>query len=269
MKNRLTRDQLRHFAQSDNQPYLVNTLNAMIDLCRANGIPVGSGWNTFQEGSFEFPAVRSRRPADWVQVSSSIDNVDPFGIVEVYGGAFSDVTREITVTVRKATTTTPGLLYAGNEDYALHAGLPGWVRVINPYAPVVVRTGPTDSPSSATFWDRVGVDNVGDDFVSSIADGYLRAVSASQPSTGYVPVIRDLIMGPMVGKSTAAVNKGALGNVEVWSLPSGTTLSSASSLTDSGVSTMALFLFGSCPGADKWIELTPHYFGLVATVMDC
>jgi hypothetical protein len=263
MAKKITRDQLRHFMASDQQPYLVNTLNSLIDAARQNGFNIGGQTYQDQDGQQLRTRVRSRAPADWAQCVS-LDNVDPFGIVEVYGGSYDQDTDEVILLVRKCTTVTPGLIWAGNESYDLYAGLPGWVRMVNPYAPVMVRTSGT-----VVFNDRVGISTTGNDFVQSLSAGYLRAVSDQQPTTNYAPVIKDDIIAPFVGKTTAAVAIGALGTVEVWSLPSGTTLTSSASLTDAGRTVSALFLYGGTTGAGKWVELTPHKFGIVATVITC
>lgn len=85
------------------------------------------------EGMFvarSVPAARNR----WLRCISDAD-VDPFSVVEVYGSEFDD--DELILHVR----TPQGSAFdlAVNEDNELILDTPGWVRLLTPYSPGVVR----------------------------------------------------------------------------------------------------------------------------------
>jgi hypothetical protein len=103
----------------------------------------------------------------------SDDDVQEFGIVEVYGASMEHDGPVLQVRLR---TTETAQLYAGNEDYILTQGGQGWVKVVSPFEPVIVR-----SDGSPVFLSKVRV-TTGEDIVRATALSS-RLVSLTLPNT--------------------------------------------------------------------------------------
>lgn len=158
-----SRETIRHIKGKD--PVLVDTLNTLIDTARGSSVPPGQ--HTFAEQTGPVNRSKAGTRELWFRCQSD-DEVEPFGIVEVYDAVQDD--QGIILKVKIATSD-DGRLFAGNEDYKLFADSEGWVKLITSYEPVLVRS----SGSGFTFLDELGVD---DDVVVADASGeILRAAS--------------------------------------------------------------------------------------------
>jgi len=134
-------------------------VNAVFDAVRFRDVPQGPHGRGDRSGNQTRPRPYAKDHLSWHRCISS-DNVDPFSIVEVYDSTVDATGPLLKVNIEgtgtgsgTATTSITEKLYAGNEQYTLIRGKPGWVKLITPYEPVLVRAS-----LDTQFYDDLEID---------------------------------------------------------------------------------------------------------------
>jgi hypothetical protein len=155
--------------------------NALLDKAKANQTqPPGPDWYESGHESAQKQAATRARILWWPCLSD--DDMPPFSVVEVYDS--SPAGADFYFRVRKANPSSRAAQYGGNEDYDLHAGTPedgpfGWVKLVTPYDPVVMR-----SSGSVSFLSTVTPDATDPTVVSPDLTGGSGVVSLTLPEEG-------------------------------------------------------------------------------------
>lgn len=118
-------------------------VNALVDMMRDRGVARTAYSMTDSGGGAVRGKSQSRDRLSWVRCYSD-DDIPAFSVVEVYDGRLDS--DGIILQVRKVAAFADVKLFAGTEEYALTADGYGWVKLITPYEPVVVRLGDVYEP---------------------------------------------------------------------------------------------------------------------------
>lgn len=149
----LTRSQLQKLRSGTDVRKLRPVLNAIIEFVNSSERPPGVNTRSDSSGTVIREHRHSLDELSWVRCES-LDAAPAYSILEVYDGEMD--AQGLIVKVRSALDgVSSDFEYAGNEDYELEAGGTGWVKLINPYHPVLVQ-----ADGNVTFLEDVTIEGL-------------------------------------------------------------------------------------------------------------
>jgi len=220
-------------------------VNALIEVARAKGLPPGRGDFNDGSGPVRRRQGHTRDALSWLRCESD-DAARPFSIVEVYDARLD---RDgVVLIVREVVTFELGMILAGNEDYDLYASSDGWVKLINPYEPVIVNVDDASIP--IVFGDFLSVTSINVTYDSSNT-GLLALTSESGTGTDVSGTGSDAGSGP--GNIPRVAVLGLSGSGSTVAMGRATTGISAASNSLTGATTFSWKRFVNLDAG-----VTPH-----------
>ncbi len=148
-------------------------VNQMFDVLRYRGLPPApyTSGDPYDYTTRQPP--RTRDELSWIRCVSD-DDADPWSVLEIY-----DATLDEDGIVLKVRENDGGELFAANENYELFADTPGWVKLVNPYEPVIIAAS-----EDIAFKDDLDIDEFK---VVPGGSGLLALTSSNRNGTGTDP----------------------------------------------------------------------------------